>query len=449
MNRALVIDDEEVIQDVIRRVLERHGISTKEVYTLEEARNNLNQDYDLVFLDLRLPDGNGLDILPVLREKLPHSPVIVLTAYGTVESAVKALKQGAFDFLEKPFALKEFEDRVKKALQVRELYRQNIELKKELDEVKGFGNLIGKNRRMIEVYEMIAKVAETDVTVLIEGESGTGKEMVAREIHRRSKRKGKFVVFHCGNISPDLVESHLFGHRKGAFTGATEDKKGFIEEAEGGTLLLDDILTLPWETQAKLLRFLETKEFIKLGETRPRRSTARLLIASNKPLKKAVEEGKFREDLFYRINVVRIELPPLRNRREDIPLFVFHFLKEFSRKHNKKIKGIKEQAMDLLMGYPWPGNVRELKNAIESAVILSRGEWIDVDNLPDWILRGKPMDMKISLGTKTYKEMMEEFERTLILTALRQAGGVQKKAAELLGMNPSTLSMAIKRLGIK
>ncbi len=449
MNRALVIDDEEVIQDVIRRVLERHRVSTKEAYTLEEAKKNLNQDYDLVFLDLRLPDGDGLQILPLLREKLPYTPVIVLTAYGTVEAAVKALKQGAFDFMEKPFAFKEFEDRVRKALQVREIYRQNIELKRELDEIKGFGNLIGKNRKMIEIYEVISRVAETDVTVLIEGESGTGKEMVAREIHKRSKRKGKFVVFHCGNISPDLVESHLFGHHNGACTGATEDKKGFIEEAEGGTLLLDDIITLPWETQAKLLRFLETKEFVKLGETRPRRSSARLLVASNQSLKKAVEEGKFREDLFYRINVVRIELPPLRNRREDIPLFIFHFLKEFSRKHNKKIKGIKEQAMEYLLNYPWPGNVRELKNAIESAVILSKEEWIDVNNLPEWLIKEKPPDMKITLGTKTYKEMMEDFERTLIITALKQAGGIQKKAAEILGMNPSTLSMAMKRLGIK
>ncbi len=450
MNKALVIDDEDVIQDVIKRALRRRGISTREALSLEEAREALDQDYDLVFLDIRLPDGNGLDILPLIRERLPYTPIIVLTAYGTVESAVRALKGGAFDFLEKPFTLKDFEESVKEALKLREVYRENIELKKQLDEIKGFGSLIGKSRKMIEVYEAINRVANTDVTVLIEGESGTGKEMVAREIHKRSGRRGKFVVFHCGNLSPDLVESHLFGHRKGAFTGATEDKRGFIEEAEGGTLLLDDITTLPWETQSKLLRFLETKEFVKLGETRPRKSTARILVASNEPLKRAVEEGKFREDLFYRINVVRIELPPLRERREDIPLFVFHFLEEFSKKHNKKIKGIKEKAMERLMNYHWPGNVRELKNALERAVILTKKEWIDEEDLPEWIVRAKPLSLdKIVLGSKSYKELMEEFERNLILTALQQAGGVQKKAAKLLGMNPSTLSMAMKRLGLK
>ncbi len=450
MNRALVIDDEEVIQDVIKRALQRHGISIREATSLQEARERLTQDYDLVFLDLRLPDGNGLDVLPLIRERLPYTPVIVLTAYGTVEAAVRALKLGAFDFLEKPFTLKDFENRVKEAIKFREVYRENIELKKQLDEAKGFGHIIGKTQRMIEVYEAIGRVANADVTVLIEGESGTGKEMVAREIHKRSGRSGKFVVFHCGNISPDLVESHLFGHRKGAFTGATQDKRGFIEEAEGGTLLLDDITTLPWETQAKLLRFLETREFVKLGETRSRRSSARILVASNEPLKKAVEEGKFREDLFYRINVVSIELPPLRERKEDIPLFVFHFLKEFSEKHNKRIKGIKEDAMKHLMNYSWPGNVRELKNALESAVILAKDEWIGVENLPDWIARNKPISpSRIELGKKSYRELLEEFERTLILKALQEAGGVQKKAAELLGMNPSTLNMAMKRLGLK
>lgn len=451
MRKVLVIDDEEVVQDVMKMLLESIGLEVVPSYNLLDASDMIkDREFDLVLLDLRLPDGNGLDFIPVLKENLPQTPIIVLTAYGTVESAVKAIKDGAFDFIEKPFSNKVFLDRVRRALKLRDVLKENIELKKKLENVKGFGKLIGKNRKMLEVYEIIEKVADTNATVLIEGESGTGKEVVAEEIHRRSKQKrGPFIVFHCGNIPPELVESHLFGHRRGAFTGASEDKRGFIEEAHGGTLLLDDITTLPLPTQAKLLRFLETREFIRLGETKPLKAHVRIIVATNESIESAVKEGRFRDDLYYRINVVKIKLPPLRKRKEDIPLFIFHFLEMFSREHGKNIKGIKESAMEKLLSYNWPGNVRELKNTIESAVVLSRGEWIGVEDLPENVRRGGEGDIPIKLGAKSYKELMEEFERMIINRALEEAGGVQKKAAEILKMNPSTLNMAMKRLGIK
>jgi len=451
MLKALVVDDEEVVQDVIGKLLNKEGVTHIPAYSILDAKDLVNnEDFDLVLLDLRLPDGDGLDFLPELKEALPNTPIIVLTAYGTVESAVKAIKEGAFDFIEKPFSNKSFLDRVKKALKLRKILKENIELKAQLESIKGFGKIIGKNHRMLEIYEVIKKVASTNAIVLIEGESGVGKEVVAEEIHERSKRKhGPFIVFHCGNIPSDLVESHLFGHKKGAFTGATEDKKGFIEEAHGGTLLLDDITILPLPTQAKLLRFLETREFIRLGDTKPRKANVRILVATNEPVESAVYEGRFREDLFYRINVIKIKIPPLRKRKEDIPLFIFHFLEMFSKEYGKPIKGIKESAMEKLLSYKWPGNVRELKNAIESAVVLAKGEWIGLDDLPESIRKGGEGNLDLVLGGRSYKEILEDFERMIIKKALAEAGGVQKKAAEILKINPSTLNMAMKRLGIK
>ncbi len=451
MHRALVIDDEEVVQDVIKRLFERENIEPIPSYTIAEAMDKANnEDFDLILLDLKLPDGDGLEYLPRIKEMQPNSPVIVLTAYGTVQTAVKSIKDGAFDFIEKPFSNKVFLDRVTKALKLRDLLRENIELKKKLEKITGYGNIIGKNRRMLEVYELIDKVASIDATVLIEGESGTGKEVVAEEIHRRSKRsRGPFRIFHCGNVPAELVESHLFGHKKGAFTGATENKKGFIEEAERGTLLLDDITTLPLSTQTKLLRFLETKEFIKLGETKAQKVNVRLLIATNESVEAAVEEGRFREDLFYRINVVKIKLPPLRERKEDIPLFIFHFLDLFSREYGKRIRGIKEPAMEKLLKYNWPGNIRELKNTIERGVVLSKEDWIGVDDLPNEILGSKLNGISFDMRGKSYKWIVEEFERMVIKKALEEAEGVQKRAANILKINPSTLNMIMKRLGMK
>lgn len=450
--RILIVDDEEVIQDVLTRLLSKEGFEISIAENLKKAKIEAGkEEFDLIILDLRLPDGNGLEILDFLLENQPNTPVIILTAYATVESAIEAMKKGAFDYLQKPFRNQELKEVVWKAMRLRYALKENVILKRKLESLTRFGELVGKSKPMKKVYELIKRVAPTTSTVLIEGESGTGKELVAREIHRLSAvKEGPFVVFHCSNIPSELVESHLFGHKKGSFTGAIEDKKGVIEEAHGGTLFLDDITTLPIETQAKLLRFIENKEFVKIGETRPRKVEVRIIAATNEPLEKAVEERRFREDLFYRINVVRIKLPPLRQRKDDIPLLVGTFIEKYAKANGKKIKGIKEEALRLLLNYDWPGNVRELENAIWQAVIFTDDEWIKPGDLPEAI-KGKDLQeegFRLPLGQASYEEIVEEFERYIIKEALKKAGGIQKKAAELLKMNPSTLSMKIKRLGI-
>ncbi len=450
--KILLIDDEEVIQDVLTKLLSPEGFEVDISDSLASAREAAEkEEYDIIILDLRLPDGNGLEILDYLLQNQPNTPVIILTAFPTVESAIEALKKGAFDYLQKPFRNRELLEVVQKAMKLREVLKENLVLKRRLESLTTFGELVGQNKKMKKVYELIEKVAPTNTTVLIEGESGTGKELVARQIHRLSSVKdGPFVVFHCSNIPPELVESHLFGHRKGAFTGAIADKKGVIEEAHGGTLLLDDIATLPLPTQAKLLRFIERKEFVKLGETKPRRVDVRIVAATNEPLERAVKEGRFREDLYYRINVVKITLPPLRERKDDIPLLVATFIEKYAKANAKKVKGIKEEALKLLVSYDWPGNVRELENAIWQAVVLTKDEWIKPEDLPDSLKKGvlSSERFELRIGAASFDEMLEEFERFVITQALRMSGGVQKKAAELLRMNPSTLNMKMKRLGI-
>ncbi|HEX67826.1 MAG TPA: sigma-54-dependent Fis family transcriptional regulator, partial [bacterium] len=374
----------------------------------------------------------------------PSTEVIILTAYGTVENAVEAMKEGAYHYLTKPIHLDEFLIVVKKALDHYRLKEKVELLEKELEERYSFENIIGTSRKMREVFQTITQVAPTKAPVLITGESGTGKELVARAIHRRSDRKDKpFVVIHCGALVTTLLESELFGHEKGAFTGAIESKPGRFELADGGTIFLDEISEIEPSVQVKLLRVLQEQEFERVGGVKTIKVDVRILSATNVNLEERVKEGKFREDLYYRLKVITIHLPPLRERKEDIPLLVHAFIKEASQANRKEIKGITSRALTVLMNYHWPGNVRELKNVIESMVILAKKDVLTVNDIPPYIRSpGEKEDyVTIKLGTPWH-----EIEKELIFAALRKSGGNKSKAAEILGLSRRTLYRKLREL---
>lgn len=452
----LIVDDEEVVQDVLKSLLEKNGYRTTGVYSAEEALEVLeNKDWDLVLLDLMLPGMSGLDALPEMMKKNPNLPVMMITAFGTIESAVKAMQLGAHHYLTKPFKNDEVLILIEKAIEQKRLKREVLFLKRALVERHMFEQLIGKSKKMLEVYSLIEQVAPSKSTILIEGESGTGKELVAKAIHDKSPRaSSSFVVVNSMNIPSELLESNLFGHLRGAFTGATSDKKGLFEVANKGSIFFDEISTIKPDVQSKLLRVIQEREFLPLGSVEPSKVDARIIAATNMDLKKLVEKGDFREDLFYRINVITLHLPPLRERKEDIPLLISHFLEKYSAENGKNVQKVSMQVMEALMDYDWPGNVRELENFIERAVVLTQGEEIGEDLLTKEIVQfGKvkaPLLASSSLPSDiNFNMAVENYERQMIEDALRRCGGVQKKAAELLGIKPTTLNEKIKKLGIK
>jgi DNA-binding NtrC family response regulator len=452
--RILVIDDESIIREVLRDILSREGHGVTPVPDAESGLQALDRgEFDLIILDLMLPGMGGLEMLKEIKRRDADQLVVMITAYGSVETAVQAMRMGAHDFLTKPFKNEDVLRTLRNGLRHRRLLSENRTLRRALQGHMRFGELVGKSQVMRELYRLIEQVAPSRSTVLIQGESGTGKELVAQAIHLKSGRlEGAFVVVNSGSIPADLLESNLFGHIRGAFTGAIQTKKGLFEVADGGSIFFDEISTIKPEVQAKLLRVIQEKEFLPLGAVQSVQVDVRIIAATNIDLQELVRRGEFREDLFYRLNVITINLPPLRDRREDIPLLVDHFIAKYAAENGREMRGVQPEALVLLLDYPWPGNVRELENVIERAVVLASGPEIGVDLLPEPLqrqgLRIVPSAALQNAGLSFY-ETMEKFEREIILAGLRRVNGVQRRAASLLGLKATTLNEKIKRLKIE
>lgn len=451
--RILVVDDEEVIRDVLGTLLEREGYDVAVAATAGEALSLFEAEpYDLVLLDLMLPDRPGLELMRDIRRQDPDAVVVIVTAYSSIEGAIEAMRDGAFHYIPKPFQNQEVLLTVRKGAEARRLTEENRRLKEELSKRYGLGRIVGKSETMRKVFDLVRLAGPSRSTILVEGESGTGKELVARAIHTHSPRSGApFVTVNSGSMPADLLESNLFGHVRGSFTGAVANKKGLFEVAEGGSIFLDEIGTVGLETQAKLLRVIQEKEFMRLGSVETQKADVRIIAATNVDLKKMVGEGRFREGLYYRLCVITIPIPPLRDRREDIPLLADHFVRLYASENNKPISGLEPESMKALLDYDWPGNVRELENAIERAVVLCSAGSIGLGLLPETVLQPGRGEVLIRLpeNGSTYRDLIEEYERRLIRTALRRTNGVQKRAAELLKLKPTTLHEIIKRLEIR
>jgi two-component system response regulator PilR (NtrC family) len=454
MMRVLIVDDEEVLRDVLDAVLRREGFEVAMAASGEEALAVLDEDdnIDLVILDIMLPGISGIDTLRSLRISNPTLPVIIITAFSSIDGAIEAMKHGAFHYIPKPFKNEEVILTVNKALEQRRLSRENERLKAELSEKYAYANIIGKSEAMRKVYDLIRLAAPSRSNILVTGESGTGKELVAKAIHHASPRaRNAFVTVNSGSLPPELLESSLFGHMKGSFTGAIATKRGLFEVADGGSIFLDEIGNINLETQAKLLRVIQEKEFMRLGSVDTIKVDVRIIAATNADLTKLMAENRFREDLYYRLNVITIPLPPLRRRREDIALLVAHFLDKYAEENKRKVKEVTPDAMRILLDHPWPGNVRELENTIERAVVLCTGDRIGIELLPDYLRFPQQTDqpaMIVPSDGLSLKDAVSRYERGMILQSLEMANGVQKKAAELLQLKPSTLNEMMKRLGI-
>jgi DNA-binding NtrC family response regulator len=448
--RILVIDDEEVVREIFQRVLKSSGYETEVCASGEEGlKASREREFDAVVLDVMMNGIGGLATLQELRKMDPDIPVIMVTAYASLENAIECMKQGAFDYITKPFKNEAVVLALQKALKQRSLVRENKNLKSQLKEIYGFENIVGHSEQMRKVFDLVSQVAPSRSTILITGESGTGKELIAKAIHFHSPRTGRpFVIVNSGSLPPDLLESNLFGHLKGSFTGAIASKKGLFEVADGGSIFFDEIGNISPDTQAKLLRVIQEKEFMRLGGVETIHVDVRIIAATNTDLFDATKEGKFREDLYYRLNVISIHLPALRERMEDVPLLADHFVQKYCRENEKSPLHLTPQALNALMDYSWPGNVRELENVIERAVVLSRGDAITADLLPDTI-REKARPFIIAEGNVPFKEKVDQFRRVLILDALQKAEGVQKEAARLLRIKPTTLNEMMKRYNIR
>ena len=448
---VLVIDDEPVLQDVLGTLLSGAGFEVHSAMSAEEGLQQIrDEEIDVVLLDLMLPDRSGLEILPEIKTHDPHLPVVVITAYSSVESAIEAMRLGAFHYVPKPFKNEEVLHLVRRASERRRLLVENLQLRSRLE---GMGEIVGTSRRMQAVFELIRRAAPARSNILITGESGTGKELVARAIHRLSPRSSEpFVPVHTTAIPSELLESSLFGHVKGAYTGAVSSRKGLFEAAHQGTLFLDEVGTVNPETQTKLLRVIQEREIRRVGGVEARSVDVRLVAATNVDLWGEVQAGRFREDLYYRLNVITIDLPPLRHRREDIPLLVSHFLSTYTEENNREVIGFSPEAIDALADYSWPGNVRELETAVERAVVLSRGETIELDELP-LPLRAESKDeltiSEIPAEGLDFRYAVATFQAQLIRQALKQTGGVQRKAARMLQLSPTTLNEMVHRFGLK
>ena len=443
--RILVVDDEMIVCESCKRILEEEGYEVATALSGKEAFEKMKtHPFDIVITDLKMPEIDGMEVLRTLRKEYPDSIIIMITGFSTVETAVEAMKLGAFDYIPKPFTPDEVSIVVKKAIEKKSLMLENIYLRQELQGKYGFHNIVGKSKKMQEIYRIIAKVAMTDSTVLIYGQSGTGKELIARAIHFNSPRREKqFVPVDCAVLSENLLESELFGHVRGSFTGAVTTKPGLFEVADGGTVFLDEIGNISLSIQAKLLRVLQEREFTPVGGTKAKKVDIRLIAATNKDLEKMIKEEVFREDLYYRLNIVPIYLPTLKERQEDIPLLAVHFLKKYAEEMGKTVKGFTPEAMEKLMRYPWPGNVRELENVIERTVVMIDDEMVRVEHL---ILPGQQekevLENQIPMTSEELKEIkkqmrekaVEEIERAFVLSALERHQWNVTRAAEEVGM---------------
>jgi len=444
MADVLLVDDEKSIRITLSAFLKRMGYRVDGAVNGKDAVEKLKtQFYDLIITDLKMKPIDGIEVLRTAKQINPMTEVVVLTGYGTVESGVEAMKLGAYDYITKPPDMDEFRILVVKALERKELFTKVEQLQDELKEKYSFENIVGKSSEMLEVFTLVSRVAPTGSTVLISGESGTGKELIARALHLNSRRKNRsFVIINCGAIPENLQESEFFGHVRGAFTGAIRDKRGLFQEANGGTLFLDEIGEMAPSAQVKLLRFLQDGEIRRVGDTEPLHVDVRLITATNQDLEKAIKENRFREDLFYRINVIPIHIPPLRKRRDDVPLLVNHFLRKFTGRSDKKITSVSTEAMTLMTGWDWSGNVRELENVVERAIILTNHNVIMPEDLPDYIKKGLG---EISIpGKDVSDQTLDEVEKRHILIALEKYTWNQKKASEVLGISTTTLWRKLK-----
>ena len=450
----LVVDDEEIMRDILGTLLTREGYDVRLACSGEEGLALARSlPFDAAIVDIMMPGLNGIETLDELKRIDEDLAVLIITAYASVESAIAAMKNGAFDYITKPFKNDEVLAVVRNALERRRLVTENRSLRQNIQEqYHKFGNIIGRSQPMRQVFDLIIQAAPSRSTILVQGESGTGKELVARAIHANSSRSERsFVAVNSGNLPTDLLESSLFGHVKGAFAGAVLPKKGQFDLADKGSIFFDEIGNVPLETQAKILRVIQEREFVRLGAMEPTKVDVRIIAATNLDLRQMMEEGRFREDLFYRLHVISIPLPPLRERKDDIPLLAQHFLGRYGLENGKPDLEMTPEALDLLTAYGWPGNIRELENVIERAVVLTPGPRIGIDLIPEHVRRAPefqaPQFILPPEGI-SFKDVTSDFEKRLIESTLEQAGGVQKRAAELLQIKPTTLNEMIKRLDI-
>ncbi len=454
-DKILVADDEQSMREFLEIMLKKEGYKVFLAPNGEEVVKMIEKDiFDLVLLDIRMPKLDGISALKKIKSVNPETIVIMITAYASADSAIQAMKEGAYDYITKPFKVDEIKLIIRNALEKKQLQNENRLLKKMVKERYHFDNIIGQSPKMLDLYDLLEKVSPTKTNILITGESGTGKELVAKAIHLNSPRRDKpFVTLNCGAIPESLIESELFGHMKGAFTDAIATKKGLFEVADEGTIFLDEISELPLLMQVKLLRVLQDKEFKRVGGTEDIRVDVRIISATNKDLEEEVREKRFREDLFYRLNVIQIKLPPLRERREDIPLLAEHFLKKYSTELNKNITKISPEALQILLQYDYPGNVRELQNIIERAVALETGIELSSKNLHSYLNEQPPVkkglfDLEIPKEGIDLERVVEDLERTLLLKALDKTKGIKKKAAELLHINFRSMRYRLEKYGL-
>jgi two-component system response regulator PilR (NtrC family) len=438
--RILVADDERSMRELLAIMLGQNGYKVTLAEGGQVAIDALSrEDFDLVITDLRMQKVDGLAVLRAAREHSSHTVVLVITAFASTETAVEAMNLGAYDYITKPFKLEEIRLTIAKALEHKRLQDENQALRRQLRQDRGFENFVGRSRPMLAVFEMIRKTADSSSTVMITGESGTGKELVARAIHHESgRRRGPFISVNCGAVPEGLMESELFGHVKGAFTGAVTSTEGLFAAASEGTLFLDEITEIPPSVQVKLLRAIQEREVRRVGDTRDVRVDVRLIAASNGNLGQAVAEGALRGDLFYRLNVIPIHLPPLRERREDIPLLVSHFIQKLGREVGRTVRAVSPAALAILERYHWPGNIRELENVIERAIVLGSGDTVEVDALPPNVVDQRdprPPTLEVPAGGFDLEATLEDLEYRYIQMALDRTGGVQTRAAELLGLS--------------
>lgn len=447
MNRKILIaDDEKVLRDSLKMVLEDEGYITATAEHGEDALNKLSEDnYDLIISDIKMPKMDGMELLGKVSEEYPETSFFIMTAFASVESAIEALRKGAYDYIIKPVEFDDLLIRIKRLMDYRRIIDENTALRRRISRETDFSNIIGKSEPMKKVFNLIQKVAPTNSNVLITGKSGTGKELAAKAIHKNSSRgEGIFLPINCGAISENLIESELFGHKKGAFTGAGEDKLGLFKVADGGTLFLDEIGDLPLNMQVKLLRAIEDREFYPVGSTKPVKTDVRIIAATNKDLFEKTKEGEFREDLFYRLNVVEIKLPSLNERKDDIPVLVNHFIEKYSIEMNKKVIGIDNDTMKTLLSHDWRGGVRELENIIERAVIFASGDSIKQEDLADNIKGGK----EFHGYPDSLKDALKNFEKEHLLKVIKKYDYVKEDAAKALNIGLSSLYRKMEELGI-
>jgi len=446
----LLVDDDRQVLESMADWLTDQGLqvdtSTGYADALEKLRH---KTYEMLLVDVRLQDGDGFDLLEQVRRNYPESHVVLITGYGDADAAVEALRAGAADYLTKPLIGDELLMTIERAFAQRQVIEENVQLRKELGKQNSMGNVVGQDPRMLKVFDMVDSIADTKATVLVTGESGTGKSMIARAIHHKSNRAAKpFIEVACGALPENLLESELFGHVAGAFTGATGDKTGKFMQADGGTIFLDEIGTASPAMQVKLLRVLQELEFEQVGGDKTHKVDVRIILATNEDLAEAVTEGRFRQDLYYRVNVINVELPALRQRHSDVPLLAQRFLDELREDTNRPIQGFSNEALSALEAYSWPGNIRELQNVVERAVLLGKSETIEVCDLPRDVAGGPTISLSRT-GSMTLKEALEEPERQIILDVLESNNWNRNATADSLGVNRTTLYKKMKKLGLE